>query len=137
MWEPYYRDPAESQPPPYGIRTRRASEDTRVQTRGGGTATLSQAVHLRSGRLNRQGVQLADLVESKSSGELVTYVRSGDSAPLRAPARLRLRLARAGLLARIEPALVAKYTSERRERISPLPMEGKPLSQIVIEERER
>ncbi len=65
-------------------------EDTQVATQGSGTAEPRQTVCLRSGRLDSHGLQLTDLGESESSGELVTYsIRSRDSEPSPPPARLR------------------------------------------------
>ena len=137
MGEPYYTHSSEPDPPLDNVRAGGPMEDTHVEVRGGGTADPSQLVQLRATSLNSRGLQLADLVEPKSSSERVSYLRSPDSESPSPSTRLRRRLAKAGLLANVDPALVAKYTSERTERISPVPMDGKPLSQIVIEERER
>lgn len=65
------------------------------------------------------------------------YTNSADSNRANARERVRQRLANAGLLAKVDPKLVDKYAPKCKERLSPLSMEGKPLSQIVIEERER
>lgn len=137
MWEPYYTHWREPERPLDGVRAGSAREDTQVEVGGRGTADPRQLVQVRAGALDSPGVQLAHLGEPKSTADRVSYLRSRDSEPLSPSTRLRRRLARAGLLAHVDPTLVAKYTREHRERISPWPMEGKPLSQIVIEERDQ
>ncbi len=52
--------------------------------------------------------------------------------------RLRRMLARHGLLAEWEPTTTERYVAQPdSERLSPLGMEGRPPSELIVEERNR
>jgi len=52
--------------------------------------------------------------------------------------QVQLALANAGMLATLDPATVKRYAPPKRpERLSPLKIGGKPVSEIIVEERSR
>ena len=109
------------------------------------TADTNHAIQLPKMFVDRLGVRAGEeltvqLVEE--AGLILVFPSRQNRQMELSPPTLRQRvqqaLANASLLATLDPATVKRYTPlAETERLSPLKIGGKPISEIIVEERNR
>lgn len=109
------------------------------------TTGTDRAIQLPKGFIDRLGIRageelIVQLVED--AGLILVFPSRRPHLPESETTTLRQRvqqsLANAGLLVTLDPATVERYVSRARpRRLSPLKIGGKPVSEIIVEERSR
>jgi antitoxin component of MazEF toxin-antitoxin module len=110
------------------------------------TASANHTVQLPEGFVKQLGIRVGEelivqLVEEAGLILIFPSRRAPHQAEAEIPAsrqQVQQALANAGLLATLDPATVRRYAPlAKQQRLSPLKIGGKPVSEIIVEERGR